>query len=209
MTLRSGKVLQFEIEQGYLSSHISASEIVDIEDDILSNTSKYVTDFRNLRNKLSALRQSAEDMERTRSINLRTQADLTAARKAKQAELDRTKATLRALNQAAETSRQASRNFGKEHERLNQQEKKKLLQELEYHELRMKALHDKIKMNDEKIKGVVPIDHNDLAESHTKLRNTLSFYQETFLQQDPRFTAIGEVIKGLPGTITSVGPVIQ
>merc|ERR1712151_416264 len=201
-------VMIFQIDKKVFGDDINSSELKTLKNGLINNKNDYLENFRNYRNKLSALKQSAEDLERTRSLNLSTQADLEAARQAKQAELDQTKATLKALNQAAEASRLASRNFEKEHQRLAQEELRPLLDQLESMEQGLKALQQKVKDNDSKIQGVVPIDQNDLAESKTSLRNTLTLFQATFLQMDPRFTAIDTCIKGLPGTMSTVGSVI-
>lgn len=200
--------LTFNIDKKVFTDDINDEELKSLKNKMINNKDDYLSDFRNYRNKLSALKQSAEDLERTRTLNLNTQADLEAARQAKQAELDQTKATLKALNTQAEASRLASRNLEKERQRLAQEELKPLLDQLESMEQGLKALQDKIKDNDAKIKGVVPIDQNDLADSKTSLRNTLVLFQNTFLQLDPRYTAIDTCVKGLPGTMSTVGSVI-
>merc|ERR1712124_131056 len=90
--------LTFNIDKKVFTDDINDQELKSLKNKLITNKDNYLSDFRFYRNKLSAIKQSAEDLARTRSLNLSTQADLEAARNAKQAELDQTKATLKALN---------------------------------------------------------------------------------------------------------------
>lgn len=201
--------LTINFDKKVLTDDVNEKENIKLNNELISRRDSYLTTYKNLRDKLSAIQVLAEDLTRTKQININTENELKAEITKREQEIVSLQKTVKKLKQDAETSKLTIRNLQKSEQSIANNEMKPAQNELDSLFNMMTALEDQLKENGKKIQGVVPIDQNDLAQSMTDLRKYLTLYQNTFLESDPHFLEISEVIANLDTKLGMIPTILQ
>ena len=182
------------IDKKVFTDDINDKELKNMVSNLKNNKNSYLTKFFNFKSQLNQFKAKAEDLADLKARNIQTSSDLQAQIAAKKIELKGTQEILVSLNNNASALALQIRNYEKEMNKKKTDELDPSLKDLQESIQILNALDAQVRDNDQKIKGIVPIDQSDLTASNTKLRDSLLAYQQTYLDSDPKFTLLGNLI---------------
>jgi len=201
--------ISMHVEKGMFSSHISESEVKTLSAALNSNKDDYLKDVKNRRLMMDSTKVRAENLAWNKQQNINTQAQLDKALADKKTELNATKEAHKKLTAASEASKLLIREYKKQQQTLVNNDLKALNEDLQTNLTRLDALEQQQKENEDKIKGIKPIDHNDLAQSKTTLSTLLTSYANTFLESDPNSAILKDLIANLSTQMGTIASKIQ
>jgi len=205
--LKTGYI-NMNVEKG-LFTDIELDEAKDLKNALTSNKDDYMRDVKNRRSMMGSNKVRAENLAWNKQQNINTQAQLDKALADKKTELAASQQMHKEMSAKAEQSRILIRGYKKEQQLLVNNDLKSLNEELQNNLIKMNALLQQQKDIDDRIKGIKPIDHNDLAESKVKLSTLLTTYANTFIESDPKSAELKDLIANLGTQMGKISTKIQ
>lgn len=207
--MKSSVAYVFLIDKKVFGDEINQKENEQLVKDLNTYRNSYLTNYRTYRDQMSKYKVNAEALAATKAQNIQTREQLNAAIAQKQTELATTKAALKNLEQQAEAARLAIRNY---ENTINQ----KRVSTLQPEEANLKglvtalsAVEAQIADNDKKIKGIVPIDQDDLSQSMEKLKQKLNELKGIYLSSDPYSATLSTLIAHFDTQMNTIPSVIN
>ena len=197
------RALQIYVKEGYyynfftldwVSAGIRKRELQDIIKNLIFNKSHYLSRFRTLKGKLQSIRIDAEDKTAQKNKNIHTRLQLKEEVTTKLAELALIKDALNDLTTKSDAVKLQIRNFGSEIDSIKIKKLNPLMDTLQVQLQQIDSIQKEIKQNNHKIAGIKHINQNDLSASITKLISKLKALNASYLEADPRHSAIKDIV---------------
>ena len=207
--MKNGIRYNFFIDKQFFGSDaINKEELKTVISKMQNRVNNYLTTFRTYKNKMATLKVNAEELTSLKKKNLNTKQALQAEVANKKAEITITQETLKDLNAKAEASKLQIRNYEKEINTKKNGSLREKTDNLKVYVQSLEALTAQIMDNENKIKGIVPIDKNDLTASITNLKAKLTALRETYLYSDPKYMQFSSLILNLDQVMDTIPQVI-